>query len=87
MKTDLIRIIGLCLYLVGWNYIREFSKNSEQRTWINLSAVGVVYLLVFIEIKLREHQKFGLSKPNYKSMFYKIWLLMSVVVLYLLLKK
>jgi len=87
IKTDLIRMAGLCLYLVGWNYIREFSKNSDQRTWINIIGVGIIYLIVLIEINLREHQKFGLSKPNYKSMFYKTWFLMSAVILYLLLKK
>jgi|GEM_PF-2476294 len=87
IKLDIIRIIGLFSYLVVWNYIRDFSKDTTQRTWINLVGVAVIYLLVFVEINLREQQKFGLSKPDYKSMFYKTSLLLSAIVLYLLLKK
>jgi hypothetical protein len=90
MKTiryQIIRTIGLCLYLVGWNYIRDFAADSSQRTSINLIGVGVIYLFVFIEINLREQQKFGLSKPNYKSMFYYNTLGLSAIILFLLLKK
>jgi hypothetical protein len=90
MKTiryQIIRTIGLCLYIVGWDYIRSFAVDSSQRTWINLIGVGVVYLLVFIEINLREQQKFGLSKPNYKSMFYYTTLGLSSIIIFLLLKK
>jgi hypothetical protein len=90
MKTiryQIIKTIALCLYIVGWDYIRSFAVDSSQRTWINLIGVGVVYLLVFIEINLREQQKFGLSKPNYKSMFYYTTLGLSAIILFLLLKK
>jgi hypothetical protein len=87
IKFDIIRIIGLCLYLVLWDYIRNFSKDTTQRAWINIVGVAVIYLLVFFEIHLREQQNFGLSKPDYKSMFYKTSLLLSAIVLYLLLKK
>jgi hypothetical protein len=87
LNLQIIKTIGLCLYIVGWDYIRSFAVDSSQRTWINLIGVGVVYLLVFIEINLREQQKFGLSKLNYKSMFYYTTLGLSAIILFLLLKK
>lgn len=65
--------------------LNEFFFNSPQRKLINLYLyITSTYIIVTVFLYLSQRQIFGLSKPNYKRLFYGSFIIFTLLIITIL---